>query len=181
MDEILEKEFIAKAQKGDVGAFEEIMSEYERSIFGYVLRLTANREDAEDITQETFLKVYNHLNSYDASRPFKTWIYTIATRTVYDLFRKRKVHQELYIIDDEDIGFETIDETDAYKKIETAEELENALAKIKPTYRSILLLHYMQEFTYEEISEALNQPLGTVKTNLRRAKIALKQILEKDG
>lgn len=177
-----EKELLLSAKRGEMWAFEELIRLYERGVFGYLLRLTGDKEDAQDVAQETFLKVFNSISSYDTERPFKAWIYTIATRTLYDWFRKKKVRKELYIIDDEDSGFETIDETDAYKRIDTGHDLEIALKKIKPAYKSVLLLYYMQGFTYEEIAKILSEPLGTVKTNIRRAKIALRDILkETDG
>lgn len=176
-----EKELILRARSGSIPDFEELMRLYEGGVYGYILRLTGNSPDAEDLTQDTFLKIFNALRTYDQERSFKTWAYTIATRTVYDFFRKKKVRKELYIIDDEDSGFETIDESQSYAKIETVEDLGRALLEIKPAYKSVLLLYYSEGFTYEEIAQALGKPINTVKTNIRRAKQALKEVIEKEN
>lgn len=171
-----EKEIFLAAQRGDISAFEKIVLSHEQALFNYILRLSGNTHDAEDLLQETFLKIYNAIKTYDTARPFKTWAYTIATRTTYDFFRKKKVRKELLTLD-EDGPDETFEDPDAYNKIERLGDLEMALKKIKPSYRSVLFLYYQEGFSYEEMSSVLGIPLNTIKTNLRRAKLELKKIL----
>lgn len=171
-----EEEIFLRAKHGDISAFEKIVSTHERALFNYILRLTGNTHDSEDLLQETFLKIYNSIKTYDTARPFKTWAYTIATRTAYDFFRKKKVRKELLTLDEEGPD-ETFEDPEAYNKIERLGDLEAALKKIKPVYQSVLLLYYQEGFSYEEISSMLGAPLNTIKTNLRRAKLELKKIL----
>jgi len=171
-----EKEIFLAAKRGDIPAFEKIVLSHERALFNYILRLSGSTHDAEDLLQETLLKIYNSIKTYDTKRPFKTWAYTIATRSVYDFWRKKKVRKELLTLD-EDGADETFEDPDAYNKMERLGDLEMALKKIKPAYQSVLLLYYQEGFSYEEISSMLGIPLNTIKTNLRRAKLELKKIL----
>lgn len=175
-----EREFVEAAKGGSLVAFEKILSAYERPIFSYVYRLVRQKEEAEDLTQETFIKLYQHIDAVDVDKNFRAWVYKIATNTVYDWLRKKQKRQELFIIDDPNIQFETIDTQTPYQdmqKVERAKDVENALEKVRPVYRAVLLLFYWQGFGYTEIAHVLSLPLNTVKTYLYRAKHALKQEL----
>ncbi len=173
-----ESPIIEAAKGGDMAAFEALLYAYEKRIFNYILRIIQHKEDAEDLTQETFVKVYKHLHSFDSSKNFKTWLYTIATNTVYDHLRRRRRARELFIIDNPDNAFETIDEDDAYKEIEDREVVGKALNGLKPLHQVILMMYYKDECTYEEIANHLHIPLNTMKTHLYRAKQALKERLQ---
>jgi RNA polymerase sigma-70 factor, ECF subfamily len=172
------KDIIVLAKKGRLDAFEKIVSFYERGVFSYIYSSVSHVQDAEDLTQETFIRLYKNLNSIDTDKNFKAWLYKIGMNVMYDWFRKKNRRQELFLIDDETHQFETIDEKDPYWLVENAQQLESALSKLKPTQKQILLLFYYQGFSYEEIVAILSIPLNTVKTNLRRAKQALGDILQ---
>ncbi len=165
------------AREGDLSAFEQIMRVYERRIFGYVMRHVNNREDAEDITQEVFIKLYKKFDSYDPKQTFTTWLFTIATNTIYDFLRHRRGKQDLLIVDDPDQPLETADSRDAYIAVEASVDVAQGLEKIKTVYRTVLLLYYRDELTCEEIAAALKIPIGTVKTHLSRARKSLKEVL----
>lgn len=165
------------ARQGDLYAFEQIMRLYERRIFGYVMRHVNNQEDAEDITQEVFIKLYKKFDSYDPKQTFTTWLFTIATNTIYDFLRHRRGKQDLLIVDDPVQPFETADTRDAYIEVEASVDVAQGLEKIKTVYRTVLLLYYRDELTCEEIAAALNTPVGTVKTHLSRARKSLKEVL----
>ncbi|KKU13306.1 MAG: RNA polymerase, sigma-24 subunit, ECF subfamily [Candidatus Magasanikbacteria bacterium GW2011_GWC2_45_8] len=120
---------------------------------------------------------FKNLHTFDQSKNFKTWAYTIATNTVYDYLRRKHRSRELFIIDDPESAFETIDEDTAYKEIEDKEVVEKALGSLKPLHQTILMMYYKDELTYEEIASHLRIPLNTVKTHLYRAKRALKDQL----
>ena len=172
------RELVLKARKGNLESFENLVFIFEKSVFGYLLYSTGRKEDAEDLTQEVFIKVYKNLKSLDPNLNFKAWLFKIASNTLIDWWRKKGEERDLfYLIDDKDSNFETIDEDFSYLKIETAKDIADALEKIKPEYKVVLLLFYWQGFSYEEIASILSLPLGTVKTNLRRAKLAIKGIL----
>lgn len=181
MQELSDKELVEKAKTGDDNAFEQLLFRYEKQIFGYLLRFVNQKENAEDVTQETFIKVYRSLKTFDPEYKFKTWLYTVATHTAYDWLRKAKKTHELFIIDDPENEFETIDQASAYKELEMKENKElvdNAIQKIKPAYQTVIQMFYRDELSYEEIAQVLNLPLNTVKTHLSRAKKALSKELE---
>lgn len=173
----IEKEVFNKAKSGDLESFEKILFAYEKRIFNHVFALVRHRQDAEDLTQETFIKAYKNLRSLNPDLNFRAWLYTIATNTVRDWFRKKGNKTELFIINDPESNFETIDEDSSYNKIESAKDLENALNSLRPSYRTVLLLFYWQGFSYDEIASILSVPLNTVKTHLARAKSSLKSVL----
>lgn len=173
---ISEKELLILAKNKNLEAFEKILFLYDKSIYNYLYRLTGRKEDAEDLTQKTFIKLYKSLKSINLDKNFKAWLYRIATNTAYDWFRKKKREAEL-LITEPDKYFETLEPEDAYYNVETSQELESALNKLKPIHKSVLLLFYKESLQYQEIAEALNIPLNTVKTHLYRAKEALKKEL----
>jgi len=178
MQELSDKELVVLAIKGDMKAFERLVSLYEKPIFGYILRFVNHRENAEDLVQETFIKLFRSLKTFDPEYKFKTWLYTVATNTVYDWLRKAKNNKELFIVDDPDSNFETIDNSWSYKSIEDKELVDNALKNIKPVYQSVVVLFYRNELTYEEIAQVLKVPINTIKTYMYRAKQALEKELK---
>ena len=166
-------------RRGSMAAYETVLSLYERDIFNFVYRLSGNAMDAQDLTQEVFIKVYKYHRRVDPSKKLKAWIYKIATNTTYDFLRKkRNLNRELFILNDDE-PFETIDEKDTYKQVEAKHDLDQAFSGLKPAYRTILDLAFYQELSYEEIADILALPLNTVKTHVRRAKEALRSHLEK--
>lgn len=178
-DEMTDRD-IQNIKNGDANAFERFLSQYEKRIFAFVYTIVRHREEAEDLTQETFLRVYKNRKSIDSERNVKSWLYTIATHAAYDWFRKKKHIPEAFVIDDDEAPFETVDDGDAYKDMENADAVERALARLKPEYRTIIILYYYEQFSYEEIAQQLGAPLNTVKTHLRRAKNQLATEIKKD-
>jgi len=168
------RDTILRAKGGDLDAFEDLLVCYERQIFSYILRLVRQREDAEDLTQTTFLKFYQSLPTIDAEKNVRAWVYRIATNVVRDWWRKRK-HQPEWR-DPEDDVFEAAGTNTrgvTYEYIETKMDLDAALAQLTPSHRAVLLLVYRDGLSYQEIAEALSTPINTVKTRLFRAKRAL--------
>ncbi|MEN9613911.1 MAG: hypothetical protein RLZZ347_218 [Candidatus Parcubacteria bacterium] len=164
---------------GDPKAFEEILTQYEKPIFNHLLRLTQDYDDASELLQTTFIKVYTKRSHIDPAGSFKNWLYKIATNVAYDFFRKKK-REQLVFLDDESV-FETIEGDTAYSTIDTeiaVHDLKEALVKIRPHHRTILLLYYKEELSYAEIADILGLPINTVKTHLRRAKIELETFLK---
>lgn len=173
------KELLESVKNGDLAAFEEILFLYEKPIFNYIFRLVGRKEDAEDLTQETFLKLHKSVNLIDFEGNFKSWLYKIATNTAYDWLRKKSRKKELFIFDnDTEQHIETIAQEPTYYNIENAYDIEKALRGIKPTYKTVLLLFYYEDLDYNEISKILSVPINTVKTYLRRARLSLKKELE---
>ncbi len=174
------EEEIEALRAGDLGAYERLVSAFENALFGYAFRLTKNQEDAEDITQETFIKLYRFRANLKLGLGLKNFLFKIATNLVRDLYRKKKRDPILFTFEDEDldrIESETKGNLAAYNLMEEREavlDIERALVEIKPEYRLVLLLFYHQSMTYEEIAVLLEIPLNTVKTYIHRGRAALK-------
>ncbi len=167
---ISDEELVTNFRKtGDIKFFEELVNRYKDNIYNFTLRYLSQREDTEDLVQNIFVKVYFKLDKYDETKAsFKTWIYRVSKNTIYNKFRERKLSS----LDD--------DPTDPHKEEDTYERehlVQTALNKIGKKYKIVLLMYYMEGFSYNEISEILNVPLGTVKTRIRRAKEAIKNEL----
>lgn len=163
-------------QYGDIAAFEELVFAYEKPIYSHLYRLVGRREDAEDLTQETFIKAYKHRLSLNPAGNVRAWLYRIATNTAYDWLRRQRRLPETVAVEKADDA-ETIGHDEAYYQVEASADLDRALQKLSPAHRTALLLFYREGQTYEEIAASMNLPLNTVKTHLRRAKIALRKVL----
>jgi RNA polymerase sigma-70 factor (ECF subfamily) len=170
---------LLKMISGDTAAFEEVLSLYEKAIFNHLLRLTNNPDDASDLLQETFIRLYNNRSKIDITSNFKNWLYKVATNVAYDYFRKKK-RENLISLDDDSVA-ETIQGEISYNNLEqeiTERDLEHALGQLRASYRNILLLYYKERFSYEEIVPILKLPINTVKTHLRRARNELSELLK---
>ena len=171
---------------------ELIINQYLKPVYNFVFRIVNDKNEVEDITAEVFVKVWKNLEKITHPNPslitgeglpnLKPWIFTIARNTTIDYLRKRKniVFSELG--DDQKIFEESIVDVEPlpdeiFNKKELARELENALSKIRPDFREIILLHYTEELTFEQISEIIGKPLNTVKSHHLRALSALRKFL----
>lgn len=179
----LTKTTIHAAIRGEMHAFEQVVFAYEKPVFSFIYKMVRSREDAADLTQETFVKVYLHMHDYDSTRPLSTWIFTIAKYTTYDWLRKVRKHEVLNIIDDEENPYTPVETRAAasgqFEDMANAIDVRSALDRIRPRYRHVLKLFYWQQYSYKQIAEELDTPMNTVKTLIRRAKQALAQEIAK--
>ena len=178
--ETLDKDILIRAGKGDLEAFEHILSFYEKAIYNYCLRILKNPQNAQEVAQDTFIKVYTHRKEIDSTKNIKTWIFTIATNTAYDFLRSKKRKNETSL--DEEL--ETNSSFKAYyrdKEEGLVSDIEKALDQINPEYKKVLLLFYQQGFQYQEIADTLEMPINTIKTHISRGKEELKEILKNYG
>ena len=169
---------LALIKRGDLKAFDRMMLRYQKAIYNHLYRLTRNADDAADLAQEAFFKVYKKRHLIDSDRNFRAWLYKIATNTCYDWFEKKKRRAELNFSEEGDL--ETFSAEIPYYRIDKAEslDLQAALSTLKPQYQTVIFLYYEQGFSYEEIAEIIRVPLGTVKTLLYRAKKSLEEKLK---
>ena len=173
--ENIDKNILIRAKTGDLEAFEYILSFYEKQIYNYCLRILKNPNNAKDVSQETFIKVYTHRKSIDPEKNIKTWIFTIATNTAYDFLRGKKRKNEISLDEDN----ETILSFEAYYPQEgLVSDVDKALGQINQEYKKALLLFYQQGFQYQEIAEILAIPVNTVKTHIKRGKEQLEDLLK---
>lgn len=182
------KELVEKSKNKDNQAFGELFDFYYPKILNYALRSTTNSDHAKDITSNTFLKVLEGLDRFewrnDAS--FNGWIYKIATNEISQFFRKQKKYKAILNIEDSQINLSDNNESSKAIKItiennEYLNVLNIALNKINPTYQNIIRLKYIEDLSYEEISEALNKNESTIRVYCKRAKEKLKEIIESDN
>ena len=184
-----EKHCIERVLKGDANAFEHLVHAYEKTVYNLALRTLGNREDAEDVTQEAFLKAYRSLDSFRGDSKFSVWLYRIVSNLCLDLLRsrQRKPVQSLTVEDDDgEIGeLEISDEHFSPEKLLdrklTRESVQRGLAALPDDARQILLLRELQGMSYEEIGQALGLEPGTVKSRIFRARKRLCAFLLQDG
>ena len=167
-----------RTKRGDLEAFEYLLSFFEKPIYNYCLKILKNPDNAKDITQDTFIKVYTHRKEIDPEKNIKTWIFTIATNTAYDFLRAKKRKNETSL----DEQGETIAGVKTYYRDEgLISDVEKALDQINTGQKNALLLYYQQGFQYQEIAEIMGVPINTVKTYISRGKEQLKEILQEYG
>ena len=181
------------AAKGREMAFRELLSRYERPVFSLVYRMVRDRTLAEDLSQEAFIRAFNAIESYKSRYKFSSWIFKIANNHTIDYLRKRKL--ETVSIDGSPHARTSEEEAQTRLVVESHEEapdkyvesrelggqIEEAIGQLRPEYRTAVLLRHVEGYTYEEISEIMELPLGTVKTYLHRARGELKGILAEVG
>lgn len=168
--------FVARCLNGDASAFEPLVERYQRVLFGVALRLVANYEDARDVTQNTFIRAYERLETFDPNRRFFSWIYRIAVNESLNLRRSRRPQEELGTAMAVAGG-----QAEAVEVRETAERVEQALRQLSDEYREVVVLRYFGELSYEEISEAVGVPEKTVKSRLFSARQRLAGILGQEA
>lgn len=167
--------------------FAHIIQRYEAKLDRYLRRLGVhNEDDRADLLQDIFIKVYKNLHGYDSSLPFSSWIYRIAHNEAVSWHRKRSVRPEGHLVlDSEDIlNFQRTKEESsevAFDKQINAEQLAAALEQIDEKYRSVLVLRFFEHKDYNEISDILQIPVGSVGTLLHRGKRALRNVLNPDS
>lgn len=172
----------------DQQAFEKLMDRYRDSIYFMVLKMVHNRDDAEDITIESFGKAFNRIEKYDPRYAFSTWLFKIATNNCIDFIRKKRLQttsiDEPIGGDDEDgltidIKSEQLNPEEKYIKKQRAISVRGNIEKLDDKYRTLIELRYYQELSYEEIAQELDIPLGTVKAQLYRAKELLFKLMNR--
>ncbi len=184
-----DQQVVAWAQDGDETAFRELIRRYQRPIFSIIYRMVGDRELAEDLAQETFIKVLNAIDSYRPEHKFSSWIFKIANNAAIDHLRRRELdtlsldgapdalttsRQEATALQVRDRTESPLDELEAR---ELGSHIERAIARLRPEYRSCIMLRHVEGRAYEEIAEILGLPLGTVKTYIHRARAELRAAL----
>jgi RNA polymerase sigma-70 factor (ECF subfamily) len=185
-----ESRLAALARNGDRKAFAEIVKRYQNKIMKLGFRMLNQRQEAEDVAQETFFKVYSNLHRYDVTQKFSTWIYRVATNICIDRLRRRKEQISLDVAGSEPSNDNTNRELQLKisNKWQTPEnqvilselqgQVQQAVQQLPDKYRLAIVLRYMQELSLQEISEVLDIPLPTVKTRIHRGREVLRKKLE---
>ncbi len=177
-----DQELVAAVLAGNAASFAQLVVRHTDRLYGLALRLLGNASEAEDATQEVFIRAYAHLDSFHGSASFATWLYSIMLNVCRDQIRHRQVHErtvefsrvnqlwadERYSVDPERVVL----------ALESRQVIEQALRQLPSTYRATLLLHEVDGLTLNEIAAMMGAPLPTVKSRLQRARMALVTLLD---
>ena len=183
-----EAPLVDRARSGDSAAFSELVNRYERKIFRLAKHITQNDEDAEDVLQETFLKAYSHLESFQGHSKFYTWIVRIAVNEALMKLRKRKSSRTISLDEPTDTGEDTMvreiavweeNPEQKYSRDELREILDKAVESLKPAFRTVFVLRDIEEMSTEETASALDISIPAVKSRLLRARLQLREKLTK--
>lgn len=181
-----EATLVAQSRKGDTGAFGELVRRYEGKIFRLAQHITQNREDAEDVLQETFMKAYEHLDQFKGDSKFYTWIVRIAVNQALMKLRRRKTDKSVSLDETIDTGEDTVTREIAawdenpeqqFSRDELGGILDTAIQSLEPPYRSVFVLRDIEELSTEETAEALGLSVPAVKSRLLRARLQLRERL----
>ncbi len=183
MSTIDEKQLIQKASKGNGAAFEQLMLKYQGQIYNLCFRMLGNSEDAADMTQETFLKAWKHLDGFQFESSLSTWLYRLASNSCLDLLRSQKRHPTISLVSqDEDGEEQTLDPMDSEPLPEDQiiwneeqRQISQAMASLDVEQRQILTLRVVNDLSYSQIADILSIKEGTVKSRIARARENLRK------
>lgn len=182
-------DIVALSQQGHEAAFRELIRRYERPVFSLIFRMVRDRELAEDLSQDTFVKVLNHIDRYRPEFKLSSWLFKIANNVAIDHLRRRQLdtvsmsgspHAETADAIEAtsfDIVAQQESALDEMEARELGSAIERAIARLRPEYRSCIMLRHVEGRSYEEIAATLDLPLGTVKTYIHRARHELRRAL----
>jgi len=186
---LTDHDLVKLAQKGSEKAYRELLGRYQRPVFSLVYRMVRDREQAEDLAQETFVRVFNNIDRYDPAYKFSSWIFKIATNLTIDSIRRKEVPTvsidgSRFATSAEDIAATVItvesgDENpeELLEARELGAEIEVAIGRLRPEYRQAIVLRHIEDRPYEEIAQIMALPLGTVKTYIHRGRKELQEML----
>ncbi len=178
----LSDEELAKlVQKGETDKFGVLMERYQAKLFRYGRKFLYDSDNIEDVVQEVFIKTYQNINSFDTSQRFSPWIYRIAHNTYVNAIKKSSIGPTYLVDFDALVSHTVVDDPIVREKEqkEMKEVVDRGLSLIEPKYREILVLYFIEELSYKEISDILRIPIGTVGVRIMRAKEILRGEMEK--
>ena len=173
-DRLIEQVLVLRCQVGDKDAFAELIERYQAPLRYFISRLSANNEMTEDIFQETWLTVIRRICSLKRTEAFSTWLYRIARNKVYQQLRRKQKLSEL----NENVAIPNDTEDDVFSP-EDAAKIHRSLKILQAEHREVLMLRFLEQMSYHEIAQVINCGLGTVKSRIYYAKLALKKEMEK--
>ncbi len=185
--DLTDAEILSDVAEGDIEAYGKIVNRYRIRLYNFVFRFVGDRETAEDVVQETFLRAFRKRKEYRAIANFSTWLFTIAGNLAKSELRRRKRWRMFSLHKDEesDTGMDLPDEThrpDTVTESSIADvHIQQAISSLAENYRQVILLRDVEGMSYQEISEIVQCPVGTVKSRVNRARLKLQQKLRNQG
>lgn len=177
-----DKDLVAQCLNGNKQAFEQLAEKYARRMYAVAYRFMCNQEDARDVVQESFLSAYNGLDRYDPKHKFVTWLLAITTKqSLYRLRQRKRLRRHNMPLKEDRVGTTVTPDRELEQRAQR-QQIEDTLESLPEKYKAILILRHFENMSYEDIAEAMGLPLGTVKTNIYRARRAFTEQLKlKDG
>ena len=180
-----ERELIARLQKRDEAAFEELIRQYEKKVYTLCFRMCGNSEDAEEAAQDAFLALWRGIDRFRQESSLSTWIYRLATNACIDMLRRRKKQSGSVSLDDEELFVDAVDTSpqpqETVEHRETQKLLQEGLSALPEEYRKVLILREIEGLSYTEIAESASIELGTVKSRISRGRSLLRNFLSGNG
>jgi RNA polymerase sigma-70 factor (ECF subfamily) len=188
--DVSDQQVVVFAQEGREDAYRELIKRYERPVYSLIYRMVRDNETAEDLAQETFIKVLNNIDRYRPEFKFSSWLFKIANNITIDHLRRRQLDTISIEGAPDAVTGERIRATavtvasggeSPLEELESKEigaSIEEAIAKLRPEYRACIILRHVEDYSYDEIAEIVKLPLGTVKTYIHRARQELREHLE---
>jgi len=186
VEPIDDRRLIQECLNGRSTAYGELVRRYQDRLFNTVYRLVDNADDAADVVQEAFISAYQSLESFKGDSQFFTWLYRIAMNAAISLKRKRKAAISIETGSKGDLSIDPIDETafnqpgDLLEQREEEAQLLDALNKLSPEHKAVLILKDIEGQKYEEIAEILQVPVGTIRSRLHRARVELRELMQRE-
>jgi RNA polymerase sigma-70 factor (ECF subfamily) len=179
MEPVNERELVERCRRGDEGAFQELVDEYKNLVYALIARTVQDRTRAEDLAQDVFLRIHRGLPYFRGEARLSTWIYRIVSNVCVQDRAHDPVPGSVVSLDDANARVRTPSAADRqFGDLELKDRLEKAIAQLPAQQRLLIAAHYLKGVQYEDLAEALRLPLGTVKTQLYRAKQQLRRLLE---
>ena len=181
-----ERALIERCKRGDLAAFNDLVRKYEKQVYNFAYRLTGNYDDANDVAQDAFLRVFNAIGTFRGDASFSTWLFRITTNVFLDERKRAKAHphtslDEYLELDESSVARQIEDPSPTPEAVleegERAQLLQEAIGGLSPDQCAVVTLYHGQQKSYEEIAEIMDLPIGTVKSRLNRARLALKEKL----
>ncbi len=182
-----DRQLIERCRGGDREAFDELVRRYEKQAYNLAYRLSGNYDDASDVVVEAFVRVFQGLHTFRGEANFGTWLHRVVVNTFLDIRKRSKGRQNVSLEEQIELDGDTltrqIEDTspgpeELVEQEEREEVLQRAISQLSPERRILIVLYHFENRSYEEIAQMLNLPVGTVKSRLNRARLALREILE---
>lgn len=180
---------IERSQKGDKQAFDTLIRKHEKRAYQYAFRLTANPEEAGDVVADAFVRVFSAIHNFKGQSAFTTWLYRILTNCFLDMRKKERSRPSISLeaalqTDDGDLERQVEDDSptplEQSERNERERAIESAVSMLPEYQRAMITMYHVESLSYEEIAEALDLPIGTVKSRLNRARLSLRELLVND-